>query len=45
MDEKGKSINNFIKPAKIVLQVLKRVYLVELIAKFKAEKAMPKKKG
>jgi hypothetical protein len=45
MDEKGKSIDKSIKPAKIVLQVLKRVYLIELIAKFKAEKAISKKKG
>jgi hypothetical protein len=41
VDEKGKSIDKSVKPVKIVLQVLKRVYLVELIAKFKAEKAMP----
>jgi myosin heavy subunit len=45
VDEKGMSIDNSVKPAKIVLQVLKRVHLVELTAKFKAEKAMPKKKG
>jgi hypothetical protein len=45
VDEKGKSIDKSVKPAKIVLQVLKRVHLVELTAKFEAEKAMPKKKG
>src|SRR5258706_317534 len=33
-DEKGKSVENCVKPAKIVLQVLKRVYLVELTANF-----------
>ena len=45
VDKKGKSIDKSVKPAKIVLQVLKRVHLVELTAKFEAEKAMPKKKG
>jgi myosin heavy subunit len=45
VDEKGKSIDKSVKPAKVVLQVLKRVHLVELTAKFEAEKAMPKKKG
>lgn len=41
MDRKEK----FVKPAKIVLQVSKRVHLVELTAKFEAEKAASKTKG
>ena len=45
VDENGESIDESVKSAKIVLQVLKRVYLVQLTAKFEAEKAAPKKKG